>query len=253
MSQEWTGLRIAAEMYEDVQKARIAANNRAKRGGIDRHDFEIPFDALKGAEDQFGERMRQEYKLVVPAEIRAWQKDTIGIGEHLLARLLGMIGHPVHTTPHWWEGKGEDRILMKGEPFDRSVSQLWSYCGHGDSTRKRRKGMTKEEAFAMGNPRAKMILHLLAESACKLDGVPDKNGKARSRSPYRDVYDKRKAATERYTHVIECVRCGPSGKPAQPGSDWSKAHRHADALRIVGKEILRDLWRVVGGKTIDPA
>ena len=58
----------------------------------------------------------------------------------------------------------------------------------------------------------------------------------------RDVYDKRKAATEGRLHATACVRCGPSGKPAQPGSPWSDGHRHADALRIVSKVLLRDLW-----------
>lgn len=29
---------------------------------------------------------------------------------------------------------------------------------------------------------------------------------------------------------------------AAPGSPWSDAHRHADALRIVGKRFLIDLW-----------
>jgi hypothetical protein len=59
----------------------------------------------------------------------------------------------------------------------------------------------------------------------------------------RETYDKRKAATEGRVHATECVRCGPSGKPAQAGSPWSDAHRHADALRIVSKELLKQLWR----------
>jgi len=42
--------------------------------------------------------------------------------------------------------------------------------------------------------------------------------------------------------VVPCVRCGPSGKPALPGSDWSAGHRHADALRVTAKEILKGLW-----------
>ena len=29
-----------------------------------------------------------------------------------------------------------------------------------------------------------------------------------------------------------------------PGSPWSKGHIHAHALRIVGKELLRDMWLV---------
>jgi hypothetical protein len=56
------------------------------------------------------------------------------------------------------------------------------------------------------------------------------------------VYD---AAREQYAeavHPTECVRCGPAGKPALPGSPLSAGHQHARALRRVSKEILRDLW-----------
>ena len=62
-------------------------------------------------------------------------------------------------------------------------------------------------------------------------------------SPYRVAYDRRRALTADRTHEHPCVRCGPAGKPAQPGTPWSKAHAHADALRISSKAILRDLWR----------
>lgn len=68
----------------------------------------------------------------------------------------------------------------------------------------------------------------------------------RRRSPYRDVYED---ARERYgdrVHAVECVRCGPSGKPALVGSPWSAAHQHAASLRLVGKELLRDLWIAAG-------
>jgi hypothetical protein len=58
----------------------------------------------------------------------------------------------------------------------------------------------------------------------------------------RELYDQRKAATEGCVHATPCVRCGPAGKPAQPGTPWSDGHRHADALRIVSKTLLKDLW-----------
>ncbi len=77
---------------------------------------------------------------------------------------------------------------------------------------------------------AKMRAYLISESVVKAGG------------PWREVYDKRKAATEGRTHAAPCVRCGPSGKPALPGSEWSKGHRHADALRITSKEILKGMW-----------
>lgn len=59
---------------------------------------------------------------------------------------------------------------------------------------------------------------------------------------YRQFYDWARAVAADKVHAVECVRCGPSGKPAQPGTPWNPGHQHAHALRIVGKELLRDLW-----------
>nr|WP_159080849.1 Hint domain-containing protein [Nocardia suismassiliense] len=44
------------------------------------------------------------------------------------------------------------------------------------------------------------------------------------------------------THRVDCVRCGPAGTPAPAGSSLSDGHKHARAVRIVAKEILKDLW-----------
>lgn len=64
--------------------------------------------------------------------------------------------------------------------------------------------------------------------------------------PYRIVYEERRKVTSNRVHAESCVRCGPSGHPAQPGSPWSAGHQLGDALRFVGKEILRDLWVAAG-------
>lgn len=212
----FTALRIFAEMFEDVQKARIACSNRAERGLVDPALYQPQLDALDLAEKAMGKAMRAEYRRSVPESIRQWQKNTVGIGEHLLARLLGTIGHPVHATPHHWEGTGATRTLIADPPYDRTVAQLWSYCGHGDATRKRKVGMTWEEGARLGNPRAKTILRLLAEACMK-----------QSTSPYRPIYEKARLEYE-------------------TREDWTKGHQHAAALRLLGKEILRDLWTVSG-------
>lgn len=144
-----------------------------------------------------------------------WVKAQKGIGEKQAARLLAVIGDPYVN-------------MQTGEI--RTVSQLWAYCGHGDPNRKRAKGMSQAELFALGNPTAKSRVWLIACNVLKAQG------------PLSEHYYDRKAKTEGREHATECKRCGPSGKPAQPGSPWSDAHRHADALRITGKEILRGLW-----------
>lgn len=247
----WLELRVWCEQLEDAMAARIAAVNRAERGGVDPVIYGPYIEALTAAEHVCELAMKRCYRRVVPPEIIAWQKDERGIGEKLTARLLGHLGDPCIATPHRWEGTGSKRKLMVGEPYERTISQLWQYCGVGDPNRRKRKGMTAEEAFALGNPAIKMLLHLHAEACVKAGSGRYREAYDKARVSYDPARLHRKHDTHTEseagwvkTHATECVRCGPSGKPAQPGSPWSKGHQHAAALRKVAKEILRDLWRV---------
>lgn len=79
---------------------------------------------------------------------------------------------------------------------------------------------------------AKMRAFLIAESCMQC-----------RQSPYRAAYDDTRLKYAEATHQVECRRCGPAGRPAQPGSPLSDGHKHARALRLVAKTILRDLWR----------
>lgn len=210
----WDALRLFAEMYEDAQRARIGCENRVRSATVDEDLTAASLAALTAAESELKKALGKQYKRTVPGSILEWQEQTRGIGVHLLARLLGVIGHPVLATPHHWEGEGADRVLVADPPFLRNVAKLWAYCGHGDPSRKRAKGMTAAQAASLGNPRAKMLVHLLAEAVIKS-----------ANEDYRLVYDTRRETTA-VTHP-----------------DWSKGHSHNDALHIVAKEILRDLWR----------
>lgn len=223
-SSDWLNLRVWAEMYHDAQQHRIAATNRAERGGVHPDEYQPHIDALKVLEHQCGLVLVRTYRRVVSTEIREWQKASPGIGEHSLARLLGHLGHPVHATPHVWIGEGADRELKALEPFDRNVAKLWQYCGHGDPARRKRKGMTADEAFALGSPICKMLVHQLLAIAC----VKRPKG-----TVYRDVYDE---ARERYAD-----RADDEGRP------WTPLHQHNAALRFLGKRILKDLW--LAGRT----
>jgi hypothetical protein len=226
----WVELRICADLFARAQAERIAVANMLRH--TDSDAFGHHLEALERTEHAAKLMLRRCYRRVVPAELRELQKNTPGLGEDSYARILGHLGDPYIATPHWWEGAGTNRVLMQGDPYVRTISQLWAYCGHGDPARKKRKGMTAEEAFAMGNPSLKMLVHLQAEW-----GMRQKDG-----TPLRDAYTSARDKAEDKVHTVECVRCGPSGKPAQPGTPWSKAHQHAHALRIVGKEILRAMW-----------
>jgi hypothetical protein len=146
-----------------------------------------------------------------------WVKTVRGIGEKQGGRLIAAIGDP-YARP--------DLLLLDGtwDPArPRTVSELWAYCGLKPGQKRKRGERANWSATA------KMRAWNVAGSMLKAGN--------------RDVYDKRKARTEGALHEGECVRCGPKGKLAQPGSPWSKAHRHADALRVASKEILKDLWR----------
>ena len=219
-------LQMAADSLDDIERTRISNENRLRTltapvdengAGLDPTDPDIArleaiVDSLKKIEHQAVlnlERAMRRHPL------GPWAKAQKGIGDKTMARLLAAIGDPYVN-------------LQTGET--RTVSQLWAYCGHGDPTLKKRKGMAQSDAQALGNPTAKKRLYLIAEACLKAQGH------------YADVYYARKAVNEGRIHATDCVRCGPSGHPALAGTPWKDSHRHADALRIVGKEILRDLW-----------
>ena len=233
-SSRYLELRVWAEMFHDAQQARISAVNRAERGGVHPDVYQGHIKGLQDVEHQCSLALHKTFRRTVPADLLIWQKDSPGIGEHLLSRLLGHIGSPYVATPFFWRATEDGkRELVAGEPYCRKVSQLWSYCGVGDPSRRRSRGSTQEDALATGIPLAKSLLRLLAESCVKVN-----------RGPYRECYD---AAREKYaerTHTQECKPCGPRGHPAEEGSPWSLAHQHSAALRKVSKEILKDMWVV---------
>jgi hypothetical protein len=242
-------LRLFAECYEDAQRHRIALGNRLHAMGAAAEALTPAYDHAVAAEKVLALGMRKAMRRAVLPTVLAWIKDTPGLGEHLMARLLGCIGDPATAYPKHWEGEGASRHLVDDEPHARTVSQLWSYCGVGDPARKKAKGMTADDAMALGNPNAKMIVRLIAEACMKCAGsaaqvaTPEVNapactdptddaeevappaGPTRRRSPYRNTYDEARA------HYL--------GR-----AEWTPAHQHAAALRKTGKAVLRDLWRV---------
>lgn len=236
-----------AEIYADALEFRKSTMNKLRSGTVgdlnDESRMEDVSGIFAGVEHEMSMAMKRTLRKTVGPSVRAWQKAESGIGEHLFARLIGIIGDPYVATPYRWQGTGENRVLVEDTSRVRTVSQLWSYCGYGDPERKMRKGISAEELAGLGNPRAKMLVHLLAEACVKAGvRVGDSEDERKAISHYGQVYlDARTAYAER-SHRHDCVRCGPSGKPALAGSPLSKAHQHAAGLRKVGKEILRDLW-----------
>lgn len=208
-----------------------------------------------------------------------WLAEQPGLGAKSLARLLGPLGDPYLRTVIDYAEDDTEREKPLGEHHEpRTLRQLWSYAGlatdEQGQAKRRTKGMSQAESFSLGNPVLRKRAYVISETLQK-NGV-NKNdeliaeekaleeAKERARAekkplpktptgPYDlerrysstshgKVYLDRRAQTAERRHGAPCVRCGPSGSPAQPGSLWSNGHQHADALRMVSKQILKELW-----------
>lgn len=265
----WLHLRVIADTLDDIMLTRIAVTNRVERASIEGFAAEQHLAGLLDTENKLKLALKRQFRTTAP-EIRKWTLDTVGLGEPLMARLLGGLGDPLTAQPYYWDSEtpdghecgqtcGADRHLIALPAYQRTPRQLLSYCGWGDPDRKRRKGMTAEDAALLGNARLKPLAYVMAECCIKQNGptsdrqpapAPTANysavdgqplddepvgaaiarpPSARRRSPYRDVYD---IGRERYVD-----------RP-----DWTLGHQHAAAMRLTVKAILIDLWRVSAGQ-----
>lgn len=115
--------------------------------------------------------------------------------------------------------------LIVGQTGDLSnysnPGKLWKRMGLALVGGERQRRVTDpEKAIAHGyNPRRRSLMHVIGDSLIKQNG---RSGEGY----YRKVYDDRKVYTAETTH-----------------SDWTKAHRHMDALRYMEKRLLRHLWQ----------
>jgi hypothetical protein len=230
-------------------------------------------DAEHKAELNLGRLMRAN-------PLGPWVKATHGIGPKQGARLIAAIGDPYirpeivredgtvepsrpRTVSELWAYTGYHviRIPVSGHSLvnvqhnnaadgpDFPVGHMHAdaqpgsaggeHAGHPGHTRgddqELSAGMAPKRARgqkANWSATAKMRAYLVAVSCMKnLD------------SPYRKIYDDTREKYADAVHQFPCIRCGPSGKPAQPGTPLSDGHKHARALRKVAKEVLKDLWR----------
>jgi hypothetical protein len=244
---------LLAGILDDLEDTRIANENRlrsltqekvdedGKVRGLSTNWFQSDIEPINRLVASL-QQVEHEATLELARRLRAhplgpWIKAQKGIGDKMAARLLAVIGDP------YWH-------VNENRP--RTVSELWSYCGlrvdneTGVAIR-RQKGVKSN-----WSPEAKMRAYLIAEKTMLQLKAPCKtqvketgthlDGVACVCSYYRIVYDERKLLTRDRTHRQPCVRCGPKGNPAPTGSAWSDAHKHADALRVTSKEILKDLW-----------
>jgi hypothetical protein len=260
---DYLDLRTAAEMFEDVQKTRISQENRVRSATVGAVDYNPVIANLRQTEDLLSKRLVALYKQVAPSGVVEWQQSTLGVGPHLLARLLGHLGHPRMAEPKFWaesiDGEhGDDenpkRAVQDGEPFERMVSQLWQYCGHGEALR-RTKGMSQQDAFRLGNPRCKMLVHVISGAVVKAQVRKDGEDRI-GLAPLGEFYLSEKVRYRERAHAGPCsggyVAAGPAkvvfakckigDRYADAGDPYSPGHVNSIALRHLGKRVLKELW-----------
>lgn len=214
-------LLILADALDDLERVRIATDNRLRS-----------LIEVKGLPDSpEADTMRDVAATVLALEKRAtkdleravrthalgpWQKQAPGVGEKQLGRLLATIG----------------------DPADRSnVAKLWQYCGHGDPARSHcRKGKPVEHS-----PTAKMRVRMIAKSTLKVRcPACVAQGKKRPDAEKGWIAPPHSCVCALYGYRYRVVYDRERVKWA--GRDVADAHKESHALRVVGKEILKDLW-----------
>ena len=225
-------LGILADVLDDLETVRIANENRVRQltrteedsDGEERgHGLTLDnpmvkklvtsVESLAQAEKDATANLQKAMKA---HPLGPWVKSQAGVGEKQAARLLATIGDPFWNDLH-------------NRP--RTVSELWAFCGyavHDGHAQARRRGERSNWSAD-----AKMRTYLIAVSCVK---------QSAEKSKYRRVYDEGRAKYADAVHPHDCKRCGPAGKPALAGSPLSAGHQHNRAIRLISKELLKDLW-----------
>lgn len=253
-------LGLLADAVDDLETVRIANANRLRQltdtgenghGLPEDHPYALRLRKLvDGLDTAEHDAVLALQRAMRDHPLGAWVKSTAGVGEKQAARLLAVV-----RDPYW------------NDQFDRPrlVSELWAYCGFHVIHPGRQDVTGTPEDRAAGVP-THPAGHTSTDTHSRCAGgvAPKKmrgrkanwNQDARMRvwliatsciksaqAPYRAVYDAGRLKYADATHSAPCVRCGPAGKPAAAGTPLSAGHQHARAVRLMCKEILRDLWR----------
>lgn len=240
-------LALAADMLDDLERVKIASQNRLRSLTDDTPDADgvlrgsampltHPEVARLAALVQMIEAAEHQAVLNLQRAMRShplgpWVKAQRGIGEKQAARLLAKIGDPcVNATAGTY----------------RTVSQLWAYCGlhvvaGGDPghapndahvalawvAARRQKGQ-KANWSTDAKTRAWLIVQSCMkqlDTSCKTDTGIAEHVEGCGCSPYRVVIDQRRQHT------------------ATTHPEWTPGHSLNDAMRVASKRLLRDLWR----------
>lgn len=137
--------------------------------------------------------------------VAPWAAGVAGFGERALAVLVGEAGDlsAYATRDKLWRRLGL-------APYEGKAGKTWRLGREG--------ALTAEQWTDYGySPRRRAQVYALVDE-------PLFRHQTHRAGPYRAVYDRRRART------------------AETHPDWTKARSHADALRIMTKELVSDLW-----------
>jgi hypothetical protein len=205
-------LNTLAAQFSDIEQMRIATASRLRILTLDEADED---GVMRGW------ALPENHPSVIALR---YQFEAFEIQEKTMEKALAkqLKTHPLHPWIKSQIGLGDKQLArllgVIRDPYwnelhqrPRTVSELWAYSGlhviDGQGA-KRRKGQQSN-----WSAEAKSRIYLIAVSCIK-----------QCKSPYRAVYDDRRAHT------------------ANTHPDWTDGHSHNDAIRIMGKEILKQLW-----------
>lgn len=252
--------RSAAEGLTDAIKARISTENRVKRGGgaVDATQAAVMVRIARDQEEAYRRILLDIYQQMVPQHIQDWAKSIPGIASgELFPRILGVLGHPRIAIPYQWEDK---ELVPAGEPFERSLRQLWQYAGCGDPETNPRSDIlghspTRDDKLR-GGKRTTLRPLLFTFSSYLVRAHTRSEAVAGSR--FYQVYTAAREEGAEKRHYRQCQNrkrppmapngCGTVAHPewGEPGSVWRPGHANAHAHRMVAKEFLRELWIISG-------
>lgn len=260
-----TAGRIYAEALTDAIKARTSTENRVKRGmTADAILGHVMITEARDHEARCRGRLLDWYTGHIPEHVRDWAAAIPGLATgELFPRILCTLGHPRIAEPWRWEGKN---LIPAGDPYERTLRQLWAFCGCGDPERIPAKNMSREQLLACGKRTAIRPLLYTFSNYLAMVGMPvtKKDSKlfgrprsyAAADSPFFKLFIEAKTDGASHIHDRQCQNhkrppmkpdgCGTVAHPewGEPGSPWRPGHVLAHAHRIVHKEFLRELWRV---------
>lgn len=280
MSEEWGDvklLRLLGEQLTDAINYRTRAENRARAYGmlggkimVDGKEEPI-VEVSRENEDLLRIQLRTYYQQIVPDRIRAWASTVPGLASgELFPRIISMIGNPRHAIPLKMEGTGKNRkAVPDGDPYDRTLRQLWQWCGCGDPDSvpiKHVLGHSPSQAELLRAGKRTVVRPLLytwssylmrvsspvTKEGSKYFGRPMSEDAASCefwkifREAKTEGQNKRHNRTCRNTKVppMSPNGCGIAAHPewGEVGSPWRPGHILMHAHRITQKELLRALW-----------